>query len=67
MPIIEAVEKAKIKEKLLEARNNTTNADEALDALVEAIWQIMKSLLENATVTGTCSGSGGQLVNGKII
>lgn len=66
MPIIEASAKAKIKQKLLIARNNTTSADEALDAMVDAIYEIIKELLTNATVLGTCPSGGGPLVQGKI-
>ncbi|MCW3168904.1 hypothetical protein OMO38_10260 [Chryseobacterium sp. 09-1422] len=66
MPIIEAATKAKIKTKLLVARNNTTDADEALDALVDALYEIIKELLLNATVTGTCGGAGSPLTLGKI-
>lgn len=66
MPIIEASAKAKIKQKLLIARNNTTSADEALDAMVDAIYEIIKELLTNATVLGVCPSGGGPLVQGKI-
>lgn len=66
MPIIEATAKAAIKVKLLQVRNNTTDADEALDALVDAVYEIMKYLLENATVTGICGGAGSALTAGKI-
>lgn len=66
MPITEAETKAKIKQKLLVARNNTTNADEALDALVEALYEIIQELLTNATVIGVCPSGGGPLTQGKI-
>lgn len=66
MPITEATTKSAIKAKLQIARNNTINADEALDALVDAIYQVVKELLANATVTGICGGAGTPLANGKI-
>ncbi len=66
MAIVEATAKAVIKQKLLLARNNTTDADEALDALVDALYQIIKELLTNATVIGICGGAGNPLTQGKI-
>ena len=66
MPIVEATAKAKIKTKLLQARNNITDADEALDVLVDAIYEVVKELLQNATVTGICGGAGSPLTLGKI-
>lgn len=66
MAIKEATTKLKIKQKLLVARNNTTNADEALDALVDALYEIINELLINATVVGTCPSGGGPLTLGKI-
>lgn len=66
MPIIEVAAKAKIKQKLLLARNNTTDADEALDALVDALYEIIKELITNATVVGVCPSGGGPLTLGKI-
>ena len=67
MAMNEDATKAKIKQKLLVARNNTTDADEALDALVDALYEIIKELLANATVTGTCGGAGSPLTLGKIL
>ena len=66
MPITEAQAKARIKEKLKIARNNITDPNEALDALVDALFEIIKELLTNATITGVCSGNGGPLTQGKI-
>lgn len=66
MPLNEAQVKANIKVKLLQARNNTTSADESLDNLVDAIYEVVKSLLASATVTGTCGGAGSPLTLGKI-
>lgn len=66
MPLIETQVKANIKAKLLLARNNTTSADESLDNLVDAIYEIVKALLANATVTGVCGTAGSPLTLGKI-
>ncbi len=66
MPLNEAAAKARLKQKLLIARNNITDADEALEALVDALWEIIKELLTNATVTGVCPSGGGALTLGKI-
>lgn len=66
MAMIEADTKAKIKTKLLVARNNVTDADEALDAVVDALYEIIKELLANATVIGVCGGAGSPLTQGKI-
>lgn len=66
MPLNEAAAKARLKQKLLIARNNTTDADEALEALVDALWEIIKELLTNAVVTGVCPPNGGPLTEGKI-
>lgn len=66
MAMIEADTKAKIKTKLLVARNNVTDADEALDALVDALYEIITELLANATVIGVCGGAGSPLTQGKI-
>ncbi len=66
MPIIESSAKAAIKTKLLIARNNITDADEALDAVVDAIYEVIVELLANATVTGICPSGGGALTAGKI-
>ncbi|PIF44927.1 hypothetical protein CLU96_1926 [Chryseobacterium sp. 52] len=66
MPLNETQVKANIKAKLLLARNNTTSADESLDNLVDAIYEIVKALLANATVTGVCGGAGSTLTLGKI-
>lgn len=66
MPITESVLKANIKAKLTTVRQNTDNADEALDVLVDAIYVVVKELLANATITGTCGGAGQPLTLGKI-
>lgn len=66
MALNEAQVKANIKEKLTLARNNTTSADESLDNLVDAIYEIVKALLANAVVTGICGGAGSPLTQGKI-
>lgn len=66
MPLNEAAAKARLKQKLLIARNNITDADEALEALVDALWEIIKELKENATITGVCPPNGGALLQGKI-
>lgn len=65
--LVEETIKSNIKAKLLQARNNTTDADEALDALVEAIYIIVSEMLTNATVTGICPSGGGALTLGKIL
>lgn len=67
MPLIETDIKNDIKAKLLQARENVTDADEAMDLLVDAIFEIIEHILNNAIVTGTCPSGGGLLVNGKII
>ncbi len=51
MPLTETQVKAGIKAKLLQARNNTTSADESLDSMVDAIYEVVKELLQNATIT----------------
>jgi hypothetical protein len=66
MPLTETQVKAGIKTKLLKARNNTTSADEALDNMVDAIYEVVKELLQNATITGVCPPNGGALTLGKI-
>ncbi|OBW40802.1 hypothetical protein AB670_02753 [Chryseobacterium sp. MOF25P] len=66
MPLTENQVKANIKAKLQQARNNITSADESLDFLVEAIYEVVKSLLQDATVTGICPPNGGILTQGKI-
>ena len=66
MPLTETQVKAGIKAKLLKARNNTTSAEQALDDMVDAIYEVVKALLENATVTGVCGGTGSPLTQGKI-
>lgn len=66
MPLIEAQIKQKIKSKLLESRNNVTNADESLDFLVDAIYIVVMEILTNAIVTGICGGAGSPLTQGKI-
>lgn len=66
MPLTEIQVKAKIKAKLQQARNNVTSADESLDFLVEAIYEVVKALLQDATVTGICGGAGSPLTLGKI-
>ncbi len=64
--IVQAQIKAKVKAKLLEARNNTTDADQSLDNMVDAILIIVSELLSTAVVTGICPTGGGPLVMGKI-
>ncbi|ROI09799.1 hypothetical protein EGI11_03310 [Chryseobacterium sp. H3056] len=66
MAINEAEVKAAVKAKLIVVRENIDDADEALDVLVDAMYEIMKALLQNATVTGTCGGAGQPLTLGKI-
>lgn len=66
MPLTEAQVKANIKAKLLQARNNTTSADQSLDNMVDAIYEVVVALLQNATVTGICGGAGNPLTQGKI-
>ncbi|GAA5096951.1 hypothetical protein GCM10023210_31370 [Chryseobacterium ginsengisoli] len=66
MAIVEAQAKAVIKTKLQTVRNNTTDPDQALDDLVDVIYEIIKILLTNATVTGVCPPNGGALTLGKI-
>lgn len=66
MPLTENQVKANIKAKLQQARNNITSADESLDLLVDAIYEVVKSLLQDATVTGVCGGAGSPLTLGKI-
>ncbi len=66
MPLTEAQVKANIKAKLLQARNNTTSADQSLDNMVDAIYEVVVALLQNATVTGICGGAGSPLTQGKI-
>ncbi len=66
MPVNEASVKTKIKSKLTIVRDNVDNADEALDVLVDAIYEVVKELLANATITGTCGGAGQPLTLGKI-
>lgn len=66
MAINETALKAKIKAKLTIVRENTDNADQALDVLVDAMYEIVNELLANATVTGICGGAGQPLTLGKI-
>ncbi|MEI7487103.1 MAG: hypothetical protein WCJ72_06775 [Chryseobacterium sp.] len=66
MPLTETQVKAGIKAKLLQARNNTTSADDSLDSMVDAIYEVVKELLQNATITGICPPNGGALTQGKI-
>jgi len=66
MAMQEAATKAKIKTKLLQARNNVTSADESLDLMVDAIYEVVKELLLNAVVVGICGGAGSPLIQGKI-
>lgn len=66
MPLNELQVKANIKAKLQQARNNVTSADESLDLMVDAIFEVVKALLQNATVTGVCGGAGSPLTLGKI-
>ena len=66
MPITEVQAKARLKIKLKKVRDNITDADEALDDLVDALFEIIKELLDNATVTGICPPNGGPLTQGKI-
>ena len=66
MAMQEAATKAKIKTKLLQARNNVTSADESLDLMVDAIYEVVKELLLNAVVVGICGGAGSPLTQGKI-
>jgi hypothetical protein len=64
--IIETNTKAAIKTKLMQARENITSYEEALDLMVDAIYEVIAELLSNATVTGICPPNGGALQNGKI-
>lgn len=66
MPLNELQIKTNIKAKLLLARNNITSADESLDLLVDAIYEIVIAILTNAVVTGICGGAGSPLTLGKI-
>lgn len=66
MPLNETQIKAKIKAKLLLARNNTTSADESLDNLIDAIYEVVIAILTDAVVTGICGGAGSPLTLGKI-
>lgn len=66
MPIIEAQAKLILKDKLKKVRDNVTDPEEALDGLVDALFEIMKYLQTNATITGVCPPNGGALTLGKI-
>lgn len=66
MPVNENAVKANIKAKLTIVRENVDSADEALDVLVDAIYEVVKELLTNATITGICGGAGAPLTSGKI-
>jgi len=66
MPLNETQIKAKIKAKLLLARNNTTSADQSLDNLIDAIYEVVIAILTDAVVTGICGGAGSPLTLGKI-
>lgn len=66
MPITELQAKAKLKIKLKSVRDNVTDPDEALDGLVDALFEIIKILQTDATVTGVCPSGGGALTLGKI-
>ncbi|MCT2563944.1 hypothetical protein [Chryseobacterium herbae] len=66
MPITEAQAKAKLKLKLKTVRDNVTDPDEALDGLVDALYEIVKMLQTDATVIGVCPSGGGPLTLGKI-
>lgn len=66
MPITETQAKARLKIKLKAVRDNITDPDEALDGLVDALFEIIKELKENATITGVCPPNGGALLQGKI-
>lgn len=67
MPVDRAVIKDKIKTKLEEMGNEEgTNEVNNLDKYVEIFLIVLDDLLQNAVVTGTCTGNGGQLLNGKI-
>lgn len=66
MPLTESAAKQRLKIKLKAVRDNITDADEALDGLVDALYEIIKELKENATVTGVCPPNGGALTLGKI-
>jgi len=66
MPLNETAAKQRLKIKLKAVRDNITDADEALDGLVDALYEIIKELKDNATVTGICPPNGGALTQGKI-
>ena len=67
MPIDRATIKDKIKTKLEEMENEEgTNETNNLEKYVEIFLIVLDDLLQNAVITGTCTGSGGQLLNGKI-
>lgn len=66
MPITEAQTKARLKTKLKAVRDNVTDPDEALDGLVDALYEIIKVIKEDGTVTGVCPPNGGPLTQGKI-
>ena len=67
MPLDRATIKEKIKTKLEEMENEEGNNEvDNLDKFVEIFLVVLDDLLQNAVITGTCTGSGGQLLNGKI-
>ena len=67
MPIDRATIKDKIKTKLEEMENEEgDNEANNLDKFVEIFLVVIDDLLQNAVITGTCTGNGGQLLNGKI-
>lgn len=59
--------KQKIKDKITQLREmEEVTDDDTLEFYTEIYMIIIDELLQNATVTGTCSGAGGQLTQGKI-
>lgn len=50
--IVPEVAKEAIKAKLLVAKDNVTDPEEALDALVDAIYEVIVQLVAQATVSG---------------
>lgn len=67
MSIDRATIKAKIKTKLEEMENLEGNNEvDNLEKYVEIFLIVLDEILQNAVITGTCTGNGGQLLNGKI-
>lgn len=66
MLITETQAKLILKAKLILVRENVTDPDQALNGLVDALYEVIKILITNATITGNCPPNGGPLTLGKI-